>query len=109
MATIKQAFTATIASGADTATIDFGAQGDYRAVYVNNEASAEIDLHGSGDGTNFYELNVRTTSNVVEWQSLTIGSALSGNYVELPPLPRYVKVIATGAVANGGTVYFSTT
>lgn len=105
MSDVRQQFVLTIASGTDSASVDTG-QSPYKVCWVNNQATAEIAIQGSGDGTNYYQ--VKLASGVINWTDLDIASAQSGNYVQLPALPRYVKVVATGTVANGGTVYLVT-
>lgn len=109
MAYTKQKFKITIASGVDSGFVDTGAQSQYQYIYVNNDTGFEIDIWGSGDGENYQELAFQEiVSSVVQWQSATVGTALSGNYVQLPPLPRYIKVITTGNVAADTTVNFVT-
>ena len=106
----KRLFVAALASGVVSATVDFGsnASEDYRRVYCNNEAAHEVALEGSGDNSNFWPIKIQSSAANV-WVTAIVGSAHSGSYVELPPLPQYVKVVATAAVANGGAkVYFTT-
>lgn len=104
-----QGFTATIASGAATSTaIDLGYAKSLDRVYVNNEAGAEIKLEASVEGDEFYTLTRQDDS--IFGKSFTtqiIGSALSGNWVGVEAGHRFIRAIATGAVADGGNVYFS--
>ena len=103
---IKKPFTAVVASGTASATVDFGTQG-YKRVYVNNESTEVLTIQGSGDGSNYY--NIGLASSVAgTWTDFDIPTASSGTLVEAPPLPRFVKVLTSSTVANGASVYFVT-
>jgi hypothetical protein len=103
-----QGFTATIASGASTSdVIDLG-YADFRKVLVDNKAKAAIRFQGSIDNSTFSGINrqddaIRGVSHTTQ----TLGSALSGRWCEIDFGTRYIRVVATGTVADGGFVYFS--
>lgn len=102
----KQYFTAVIASGAATSnTLDLGTD-QFKRVYIDNKAGGEISLLGSGDGSTFGLIKRFVQSagcSVVS--TYIIGSAHSATWVGIDgDLPRYVRVLATGAAANGASV-----
>lgn len=97
-----------IASGASTSSYwDLGGKScTYFTVY--HTAGAELNLFGSSDGTTFKQVMERVNTAPVQYQSMIIGSAHSGFWVQnICPALRYVQFAATAAVANGTTIQVS--
>lgn len=97
-----------IASGASTSSsIDIGAT-YFDRIYVNNTANAQISIYASDDNVSFVPL-FRNNSSVAgsTFVAETIGSAYSGSWVPIAIGHRYLQFVATGTVANGGSVKFS--
>jgi len=103
------AITATIASATSTSdAVDLGPGLAYSRVYINNTARAQIAIHASDDNSTFLPL-YRNNSAVVggTFVAEVIASAYSGFWVPIAIGHRYLKAVATGTVADGGTVKFS--
>jgi len=92
-----------IASGAATGSTDLGYDG-FERVYLNNEAGGEIAIEISGDGSTYAPMKYASAADAGVWVTAVVGSAHSGSFVELPSVPRYFQVVATGAAADGATV-----
>lgn len=102
------AYTATIASAASTSdSVDLG-PALFDRVYVNNTATAAITIYASDDNNTFLPL-YRNNSAVAgaTFVAESIASAYSGTWVPIAVGHRYLKAVATGTVADGGTVKFS--
>jgi hypothetical protein len=103
------AITATIASATSTSdAVDLGPGLFFNRVYVNNTALAQISIYASDDNSTFLPL-YRNNSSVAgaTFVAETIASAYSGFWVPIAVGHRYLKAVATGTVADGGTVKFS--
>lgn len=97
-----------IASGASTSSYaDFGGRSlKYMAVY--HTAGGAVDILGSDDGATFTRLFERVNTAPVQYQTMIIGSAQSGVWVQnIAPPVRYIQFAATGTVANGTTIKVS--
>lgn len=101
-------YTTSIASGAATASFDFRGNvthsryGMFKSTF---STQAELHLYGSVDGSNFYRMyklpeNTATTTLL----GVTISSAMTGAWVEIPVYTRWLDVVASGAVNNGATI-----
>lgn len=108
---MKQGFTVTwSANQVVSNTLDMGDRG-FDIVMCNNEAGAQISFQGSFDNSNFYTINREDDATPqVSFTTLSVGSGLSGRWVQLESLRsfQYVRVVAT-ATAAGNNVYFATT
>lgn len=100
-------FDVSIASGASTSTaLDLG--GGYRKVMFDPTGAAGSTMFFAADsfsGT-YKQVKYSIASGMSAPQTCTVGSAVSGSWVEVPALVglRFVKVAATGTVADGTTL-----
>lgn len=98
-------FVATIASAASTSNgVDLGHSEYFDTVYVNNKAGSEITIQVSNDGTTFGTLFHRGVST---FSTAIVASAASGSWQPVGAAHRYIRAVATGTVANGGSVEFA--
>lgn len=100
-------FDVSIASAASTSTaIDLG-QGYAKVYYDPTGAGGSSQFYAAPaiDGT-YRLIRYEILSGMSAPQTATVGSALSGSIVPVPVLAgfRYVKVAATGTIANGATL-----
>ena len=110
---ISVGFNVTIASGTSTSSeIDFGR--GFSKVHIDpTGAGGQISFQGApsvgGVAGTYRTISYAPTSGTSSTQAVTVASAMSGNFVEIPALAgfRFVKVVATGTVANGATLKFS--
>lgn len=102
-------YAAVIASGASTsAEVDFG-RGYAKVIYdCTGAAGASQFFAAATTGGTFRPVNYPVLSGMSTPQTCTVGSGMSGALVEVTPLAglRFVKVAATGTIANGMTLYF---
>jgi hypothetical protein len=100
-------FNVSIASAASTSTaIDLG-RGYNKVVYDPTGAGGASMFFAAPTATDTYrQIRYEVTSGMSAPQTATVGSALSGSLVEVPALRglRYVKVAATGTIADGATL-----
>ena len=101
-----QVFTATIASGADSAAMDLGGKSFslYTVQIPTMSTSAEIAVQGSADGTTYYpcyQRPIATASTTNFGVVISSGIGSSGGLVNVPLYTRYVKFVASAAVAGG--------
>src|SRR5688500_8827229 len=101
------AFDVSIASGASTSTaIDLG-RGYNKVVYDCTGAGGASMFFAAASFTGTYkQIRYPIASGMSAPQTATVGSAMSGSLVEVPELKglQYVKVAATGTVADGATL-----
>lgn len=96
-----------IASGASTSTaIDLG-RGYSKVVYdcTSSGGASTFFAASSFDGT-YRQIKFPVASGLVAPGAVTVGSACSGSLVEVSELKghRFLKVAATGTIANGATL-----
>jgi hypothetical protein len=103
-----QVFTATIASGADSASIGLGGKAfsQYCVQLPTMSTSAQFAIHGSHDGTTYapcYQRPFNTSTSTTFAVVISSGVGSSGGIVDVPISTPYVKFIAS-AVVSGGVV-----
>lgn len=103
-----QVFSLVIASGASTSSeVDLG-RGFSKVMFDCTGAGGQTQFHAaaSSGGTSRL-IKYPVISGLVAPSTFMVGSAVSGSLVEVTALQgfRYVKVAATGTIANGATLY----
>ena len=101
------AFNVVIASAASTSNeLDLG-RGYQRVVFDSTGALGQTQfLAAPASGGTYRLIRYPVLSGMSAPQTCTVGSAMSGSLVEVTPLQglRFVKVAATGAIADGATL-----
>lgn len=104
----KQVFRVGIASGASTSSaLDLGdkAHKDYSITYVTMSTGAAVTVWGSDDGTTFRQVFERVNTAPVQHQAVTIGTAASGSWCQVPAFPFRYMQLTTSAVVSGGVSF----
>lgn len=101
-----QVFAGTLASGASTVTsINLGGKA-FSKVFVElstMSTAAAFDVYGSTDGTTFRPVFERVNTAPVQYQTLTVASAVGagGGIAPLDPGYQYVQFRASAVVSGG--------
>jgi hypothetical protein len=107
---VTQHFTATFASGASV-TSDIAMGRGYSRVYVDITSGPLTSVHFQAAGSilgqpgTYRQVKYPVASGLSAPQTITVGTATSGSWVEVPlGAAPYLKVAAPGGVADGGTI-----
>ena len=98
-----------VASAASTSNeIDLG-RGFSRILFDPTGAAGSCQFYvspiASSSGGIYRQLKYNVTSGMSAPQTITVASAVSGSFVEVPLYgARYIKVAVSGTIANGATL-----
>jgi hypothetical protein len=98
-------FTATMASGADSATVTFPkAYAHFMVHFPTMSTAADRNIYATVDGTNFASVRHPIISGLTSPGQLLVGSGVTDMVVPFDFYAKGIKFVAT-AVVSGGGVY----